>query len=71
MAVVEIEAEKGTPQVVARWGQPDSQGATLCTSLSDDSPSVSCIAITFVDHLLYLGNHGSAVYCSVRDCKIN
>ncbi|CAK9255974.1 unnamed protein product [Sphagnum jensenii] len=40
--VVEAQPDKGAPQVVARWGHPDSQQAAVCTSLSGDTyPSLA------------------------------
>ncbi|KAL3677181.1 hypothetical protein R1sor_027129 [Riccia sorocarpa] len=42
LKVIESEGESGTPKVIGRWGDPDTQQGVLCMSLSrDESPSVA------------------------------
>jgi hypothetical protein len=68
--VVEAQPDKGAPQVVARWGHPDSQQAAVCTSLSGDTypviPSLVRHGVFFKDmrmciHLLKADNFPETV----------
>jgi ribosome biogenesis protein NSA1 len=50
--VIESRGERGTPQVVERWGDPVSSKCVLAASFDDRKKDPVCVAVPFFLSLL-------------------